>query len=489
MKRLIEYLSFNGIKKDVRELNGNLSMKNFIIVTCMWGAGIYGMCLLYRMNWYVSGLVMIAAIMMVPGLVRNYFKELYEMRRFADVDIYLHQTAYSFMRTPKVNMALKDAQMISTGKLRKCIDKAVDELEYGMSEQVYASALGIIEDEYQCARIKTLHRFIINVEERGGNYKGALEVLIEDFDRWVSNTYKYQKEIKGIKRDISIGIAISMILAAMTTFMCNMLDMFSDHSISISDTPAYQIAAAVFVLLCIGFYVFTRRKYGVSWLEKSREDKQIMSDYKKAFGKEAMHITIKLIPLWSIILLAAIICLLVRNIIAAVSIAACLIVLVAYPFAGKKSALRRARSDLYEGFTEWLRDLAVSLENKPLLSAIEDTYNTCPVIMKKSLDGFIRQIEDNPSDVLPYYSFLKEFNVVDIQAAVRILYSIGELDQDNISETIDVLVRRNNQISDKAEQARYRDVTSVMRFSEYLPTFFVAFKMAVDMMLVVTMYL
>lgn len=489
MKRLIEYLSFNNIKRDVSELNGNLSLKNFIIITCMWGAGIYGICLLYRMNWYVSALVMIVAIMMVPGIVRNYFKELYEMKKFADVDIYLHQIAYSFMRTPKVNLALKDAQMISTGKLRKCIDKAVDELDYGMSEQVYADALGIIEDEYGCARIKTLHRFIINVEERGGNYKGALEVLIEDFDRWVSNTYKYQKEIKGIKRDISIGIAISMILAAMTTFMCNMLDMFSDHSVSISDTPAYQIASAGFILMCIGFYAFTRRKYGVSWLEKSREDKQILTDYKKAFGKENVRITVKLIPLWSIILLVAIGCLLAGNVIVAVSILSCLIVLVVYPFAGKKGALRRVRSDLYEGFTEWLRDLAVSLENKPLLSAIEDTYNTCPVIMRDSLDGFIRQIENNPTDVLPYYLFLKKFNVVDIQAAVRILYSIGELDQDNISETIDVLVRRNNLISEKAEQARYRDMTSIMRFSEYLPTFFVAFKMAVDMMLVVTMYL
>ena len=29
----------------------------------------------------------------------------------------------------------------------------------------------------------------------------------------------------------------------------------------------------------------------------------------------------------------------------------------------------------------------------------------------------------------------------------------------------------------------------MMRFSEYVPTFFVAFKMAVDMMLVVNMYL
>ena len=58
-----------------------------------------------------------------------------------------------------------------------------------------------------------------------------------------------------------------------------------------------------------------------------------------------------------------------------------------------------------------------------------------------------------------------------------------------MSATINNIVRRNYELSDKAEITQYMDSTSMMRFSEYFPTFFVAFKMAVDMMLVVTMYL
>ena len=155
----------------------------------------------------------------------------------------------------------------------------------------------------------------------------------------------------------------------------------------------------------------------------------------------------------------------------------------------KRSAAGRIKNDLYCGFTEWLRDLAVNLENKPLLSAVEDTYDSCPVIMKESLGKFIYEIELNPSDIMPYYSFLSEFDVMDIQSAVRMLYSIGDLDRDSMNQTINALVRRNYELSDKAEAARYLDSTSMMRFSEYIPTFFVAFKMAVDMMLVVNMYL
>ena len=173
----------------------------------------------------------------------------------------------------------------------------------------------------------------------------------------------------------------------------------------------------------------------------------------------------------------------------AVCMLAIIIVLVSTPFLQKKGAQRRVKNDLYLGFTEWLRELSVNLENKPLLSAVEDTYDCCPVIMKEPLEKFICDIENNPSDVMPYYGFLKEFGVTDIQAAVRMLYSIGELEQDSMSATINNIVRRNYELSDKAEITRYMDSTSMMKFSEYFPTFFVAFKMAVDMMLVVTMYL
>ena len=63
-----------------------------------------------------------------------------------------------------------------------------------------------------------------------------MEVLLEDFDRWVNNVYKYQSEIRKIKRDITIGIMISMALAMLTTVMCSTLNMFSKEPLSITDT-------------------------------------------------------------------------------------------------------------------------------------------------------------------------------------------------------------------------------------------------------------
>ena len=87
-----------------------------------------------------------------------------------------------------------------------------------------------------------LHKFLVSVEEKGGRYTGAMEVLLEDFDRWVNNVYKYQSEIRKIKRDITIGIMISMVLAMLTTVMCSTLNMFSKEPLSITDTLAYQLS-------------------------------------------------------------------------------------------------------------------------------------------------------------------------------------------------------------------------------------------------------
>ena len=213
MKKVLKYLSVTQLMEDVRDMNGVMPVRRFVITTIAAGAGVYGACLLYRINYVLAFVVMLVAVAMIPGLVRNYFRECSEAARFADVDVYLHQMTYSFIRNPKVNMALKDAYAISTGRLKRCLSRAIQELEYGMGQRVYEDALRIIEEEYDCARIRTLHKFIVSVEEKGGRYRGAMEVLLEDFDRWVNNVYKYQNEIRKIKRDITIGIVISMLLA------------------------------------------------------------------------------------------------------------------------------------------------------------------------------------------------------------------------------------------------------------------------------------
>lgn len=357
MKKILRYLSVKQLMEDIADLNGVMSVRRFVLSTMLAGVAVYGACLLYRINYIAALFVMILAVIMIPGLVRNYFMERSKASRFADVDVYLHQMTYSFIRNPKVNIALQDAYAISSGRLKRCLSRAIEELQYGMGERVYEDALKIVEEEYDCSRIRTLHKFLVSVEEKGGRYTGAMEVLLEDFDRWVNNVYKYQSEIRKIKRDITIGIMISMVLAMLTTVMCSTLNMFSKEPLSITDTLAYQCVSIVFVVLCMLFYIYTRKHYGCDWIGETRTDKQIMRDYNNVFKSEAKKITLKMIPLWGIMLLTVIILVLVQLKIAAICVAAVMFLFIITPFTQRKGSAGRIKNDLYCGFTEWLRDL------------------------------------------------------------------------------------------------------------------------------------
>ena len=169
--------------------------------------------------------------------------------------------------------------------------------------------------------------------------------------------------------------------------------------------------------------------------------------------------------------------------------AVCGIYLWIVPQINRQAALKRLKKDLYYSFADWLRDVALNLSEESLAMAIEDTYDTAPVIMKESLEQFIYAIEENPSDVTPYYSFLNQFEVTDISSSVRILYSLSENDAQSIDTTIKTLLTRNYELMNQYETTDNADHISIMRFSEYIPTFFVAVKVAADMLLVITNYL
>jgi hypothetical protein len=159
------------------------------------------------------------------------------------------------------------------------------------------------------------------------------------------------------------------------------------------------------------------------------------------------------------------------------------------PTLNKKNAMIRLREDIYMGFSEWLRDVALNLQNEPLMVAIEESYEHCPLVMKPSLNRFIYALENNPMGVQPYYDFLHEFNLPDVSAIVRTLYAMGQMDKDGADLNISTLIARNYELLDQHELIRNKDSISMMRFGEYIPTLFVSLKIAVDIVLVITEFL
>lgn len=446
MKKIRRIYGYQGISRDISSYGYVYDMKKYIIsilfVIVLAASGSW----LFQLKVFCVILLGIVGLLCLPSIIKAHYYMLYQQKRFRDVDGYLHQMIYSFQKSPKINIALKDSYKISDGKMQKLVGKAIDELNYSMSQSLYTDALSIIEEEYACERMTTLHRFMINVEEKGGSYHNSLSVLLGDCDRWVKSVYRSQEDIKKVKRDISIGIVISILLAATSVIVTWILKSTASMDIRISEHALYQLISTVFLAASIIFYTYTQVHYKCDWLTNTRSEKQVEYDLKTIRRKKHKGMIYR-------------------------------------------AAWKRIREDLYCGFSEWLRNVALGLQDKTFQAAIKESYKTCPCVMRASLEGFIDAIEVNPSDVTPYYSFLGEFQVPDISASVRTLYGLSELDHCNMDSTINTMIARNYELQDKHECLKQADRLSLMKFSEYVPVFMVSIKIGLDMMLLLICYL
>lgn len=318
--------------------------------------------------------------------------------------------------------------------------------------------------------------------------------MLEDIDRYIKRVYKHQEDIKLFKRDISIGIVLAVCMGASTVLISSIFGANSSMQLDMDITGdiVYQLASLVFFICCIGYFLYVQLHYKCEWVTYSRTDKQILKDYKMVFETSTSKLRMSSIPIIAVFIAAAVILLLFKNIVCTILAAALAVIsvwILFIPDLDKKAAKERLTEDLYNAFSEWLRDVAINLQAAPLQVAIRETYDTCPVIMKSSLENFIRQITEDPADVEPYYAFLKEFNVMDISATVRMLYSFTEIKDSEADETINTLIDRNYSILDKHDEMKEKTKASIRGFAYYIPMMFSMFKLGVDMLLMLTTFL
>ncbi len=481
--------SYKRIRSLIDQYGYLYSAKKFIMMYIAATVFITMVTCIYGINIIFLPFILGTLLVAFPILLNTHYSLLHRLEQFSDVDIYIHQMAYSFKRQPKIIVALEDTKKVVSSKMAAEIDRALKMLEYAQSERVYEEAFKEIEKKYFCSRIITLHKFLVNIEMKGGGYSNSLDILILDFDRWVKQVYKHQIDIKRIRNNSIIGMALSFILASVSVIVNIVLSGSSQVNIDITKEVLYQVASVLFIILCILYFVYIQMKCNRDWLQRDSSPENIQKDYNMAFNTDIKKILLKSVPLYILIGIMCIVFFMLRLQIFAVLGLAVLAIFIMAPAMNKKSAYKRVRRELYYAFSDWLRDVALNLSEEPLQVAIEDTYDNCGYLIKQSLEKFIYSIEDNPSDVRPYYDFLSEYNIADISSTVKTLYSLSNQDAECADSTINVLIERNYSVMGRYEQLKNRDVISVMKFAEYIPTLFVSFKVAVDMILVIINYL
>lgn len=484
------YFSVKQMKKEIYGYGYTMSSIKYIIAIIISLISIIGIGFFYQMKWGYIVLVIMTGAMTIPALIRAKFKNMYQKKRFNEVDVYLHQMIYSFQKSPKIITSLEDTSKIATGKLKKALTEAIEYLNTSTSDTIYEDAFRIIEKEYNNTRVKALNKYLINVELQGGEYQTSISIMLEDVDNWITRTYNDQKDIDTVKKTTNVGLIISFILGGVASAFSIMLQTGNfkelNMTASIGDEGMYQAGCVVFMIVCILYFTYTQVSYNRDWVEKTIGGPIVMKDYKNATELNVSRIRLISIPIYVFFLIIAIILFFIKAIpyhtLIAVFVLIIDIYLVIQPSIIKKTSVANTKKNIQDSFSEWLRDVSLNLQEEPLLAAIQDTYDTCPVVLKPELDIFLSKLQQDPSNVEPYYEFLARFHIMDISAAIRNLYSISESDTSSMDSQLAYLIKRNYEIINKNEVVANNDKNAVLRFSESIPIFIASFKLGIDVL-------
>lgn len=497
IEKIKNYFSLKQMKKEIYGYGYTMSGVKYILLVLLSVAVTIGFSLLYQMKIGFTIIVATVFICIIPLIIRAKFVNLYQKKRFNEVDIYLHQMVYSFQKKPKILTALEDTAKVSTGRLKATLEKAIDNLYNSSSENIYEETFAIIEKEYNNSRIKALNKYMINIENNGGEYSESINIMLVDIDSWINRTYIEQADVENVKKTNMIGLLISFVMGSICSIFSLFLNSREDMSIavkgSIADDITYQIGCLVFLIVSIVFFAYTQTGYNRDWVSKTLNKKTVMKDYQKATEFNPNRLRVLSIPIYIFFAILGIIVLFINTIPYRIPIAIGLFVfdiyLIVSPDIQKKGAITRTKKNIQESFSEWLRDVSLNLQKEPLLSAIQDTYEECPVVLKPELEIFLKRIEENPLDVEPYYEFLARFHILDISSAIRNLYSISDNTDIDMEKQLNSLIERNYKIIDKSEVISTEDRSAVLHFSENVPIIVAAVKLGVDMLALLSILL
>ena len=111
-KTFFYYLNPKNVSASIEKYGFTYKVKNtvliYMVVTAVSVAGGF----VFRLDLAGITLVALCGMAMLPKIVVNSYKNMYEQKRFSDVNMYIEQILYSFKKTPKIITALQDAENI-----------------------------------------------------------------------------------------------------------------------------------------------------------------------------------------------------------------------------------------------------------------------------------------------------------------------------------------------------------------------------------------
>ena len=409
--------------------------------------GMYGVvvafALLLGRYFHLDGIYLVLlcgwCAFLLPFFLRNLYRNRYGQLQFVEANTYMEQFLYSFQKSGKVLVTLKDVEkLLAKGRMHTCIRDAITYIEKTYGEnQVEAKALSRIEQEYPLQQMATMHRFALQVEQNGGEYGDAILLMLDARRMWADREYELLKEKKRKRTQILVSVVVSLLLCSAFVYVANGISM------TISDYALVKVTTLATLLIDLWIFYVADKKLASGSMEKTCDEKDLLRQYEKVKRCDA---------------------------------------------AGKRElgygiAKRKVTSALQKVFPQWLLEVSLLLQSENVQVAIMESYEEAPLLLKPELRQLIQDLQQKPTDMEPYLAFLQTYALPEVQSSMKMLYSLSEGTGGNASSQISDIIRRNQLLFDQAQKMKNEDALGGLYALFLAPQLTGGAKMLVDMVM------
>lgn len=470
-----------NLKKEIGTLGYSFGNKQILMV---YGAIIGIMVLtgyLFKLPILWQLPILLAGVLFAPTVVRNIYKNKYEGRRFADVNVYIEQMLYAFENSHRILTALQDVgELFPKGAMKDIISEAIAMISTSSvadaTGDVEEQALQLIEARYPNQHIKSLHRFLMKVERIGGDFSSSTKLLLENRVMWENRMHKLQDKRKKKKQEI-LGSCIC------STLLCMAMLYILPSDVDISAMFAVRLANVFCVVAMVAIYLKGDTKLCSNLItpRKERPEEKVIADYykflkydpKKEFKTSLMFTIVPAV----IILISA----LLHNKWGVLVGLVLIPLMMTQHMWGHALLHRRLKREITIAFPQWMMELALLLQTENVQVAIFQTVDNAIPILKPELQKMREALLERPHDREPFLDFFAAFGLPEITTSMQTLYSLSIGSGGDAQTQIANIVRRNNIILDRAEDMANEDSMAGLYTLFLLPVLVGSVVLMVDM--------
>ncbi len=364
--------------------------------------------------------------------------------QYVQVTAYLEQLLCSYRRLGHVGRALEDCRTLFPRKtvMGEAVFRARHIMLTGegvLDSGILEAAFGEIETVAKSRRMRIIHRFLCNAEQKGGECGASLDILLEDLELWRNRTGLYQNRKRFIRTECAIATLMSVFLCYVSRLLTP-----AELGFRISDSAVYQCSTAVILVSFLILFLVIAKKLSGEWIDTA----------DRYEGKEKLRLE---------------------------KMYACFRGMAAQSFLSRHMAKKILARYVKNEFPYWLLMVTLYLQTESNYRALQSSLRETEGVFRQEVERLLEQIYDSPRDLEPYLSFFGELGIQEVQSGMKILYSVSAQGYEDSRRQLDFLVSQNNRLMDRAEAYRFSAKTAGMSMLKQLPMILSCVKLLIDL--------